>query len=196
MKWGVCVKARAAWLALAALLALACAARPDPTPTPERWTPAHCAEADALEAALRAQPDAAAAELRIQLAFGGASDLDLWVTDPSQESVYYFNREARSGGALDVDHGCDGDGPRIETIHFTQPVPGRHRVGVDHPRDCGSGASERVFVVAIDDGLTQRWVRGIVPLGVFRAIQHEFAWPLTPTRVGGSACAELPAQKP
>src|SRR4029453_11922130 len=102
---------------LAALLGLACAsALPKPAPPPT-WTEALSARAAALEAKLATAPRAAGGELVVRLAFEPGADLDLSVSDPRDETIYYANTPARSGGALDADQRCGAEpAERIETV--------------------------------------------------------------------------------
>ena len=79
---------------------------------------------------------APAGALRVELAFGQDADLDLYVTDPLQETVYFANTPSQQGGVLLDDRRCDSPPPRIETVVFEHPPPGRYRVGVDYPRRC------------------------------------------------------------
>jgi hypothetical protein len=103
--------------------------------------------AAALDAPAAAAPDA----LVVRLAFDAAADLDLYVTDPQQETVYFANTPARSGGALDADRTCADAAPRVETVVFEAPLPGRYRVGVDHPASCGRDAGA-AFALRADRG--------------------------------------------
>ena len=82
--------------------------------------------------------------LEIELRFSEAADLDLFVTDPSQEAVYFGNNPSLAGGHLDRDQGCRDqpeerrrdDAPRVERVLFPTPRPGRYRVGVSYDRSC------------------------------------------------------------
>ncbi|RIK89567.1 MAG: hypothetical protein DCC71_25925, partial [Proteobacteria bacterium] len=98
------------------------------------------AEADALARALRSAPAAAGEALVVRLAFDARADLDLYVTDPLTETVYFALSPTRSGGELRADLACDAPAPRIEEVVFATPLAGRYRIGVDHPRSCGESA--------------------------------------------------------
>ena len=114
---------------------------------------------------LRGEPDSAErrrreaapapGELRVELVFGAGADLDLYVTDPAQETVYFANTPlAGSGGRLEADLRCDAAAtPRIETVVFASAPPGRYRVGVDRAGTCeaGGSAAER-FLVTVEFG--------------------------------------------
>ncbi len=60
---------------------------------------------------------------RFNLTWSGASDLDLYVTDPNGETISYQNPSAASGGMLDVD--CTGNctGGNSENITWPQGGP-------------------------------------------------------------------------
>jgi hypothetical protein len=150
--------------------------KPPPLPAPPEWTEALRAEADALEAALAAEPPAPAGELVVRLAFGDGADLDLYVSDPLDETVYYANTPARSGGALDADRRCEHAGRRVETVRFAAPPHGRYRAGVDFPEVCGEGARVAAFALSVDSGGERRLLRGLAEWNVFASRVDEFAY--------------------
>ncbi len=121
---------------------------------------------------LRAPTGLAAApgELRVELVFGAGSDLDLYVTDPAQETVYFANTPARgSAGRLEADLRCDAVAtPRIETVVFERAPAGRYRVGVDRAQTCDTGSSAaEPFLVAVELAGQRREVRGEILRGQF-----------------------------
>lgn len=162
--------------ALAALaLSLGCAVLPG---AQSRRENALERETGALVVAL-SQDDAALVQpgaLRVRLAFGARADLDLYVTDPAAETVYFANTPAQSGGRLERDLRCDAPAPRIERVAFRPAPPGRYRVGVDYPRACGD-AAPTPFIVAVEYGSVQREQRGTAQPGRFDPIVLEFELP-------------------
>ncbi|HEB90453.1 MAG TPA: hypothetical protein ENI85_12850 [Deltaproteobacteria bacterium] len=80
-------------------------------------------------------------DLVVRLAYGPEADLDLFVTDPDQEAVYFANSPSRSGGRLVADRRCGDPAPRIEVVHYPRPIGGRYRVGVDFHRRCEGPSS-------------------------------------------------------
>lgn len=113
-----------------------------------------------------------AGALVVQLAFDGSADLDLYVSDPLQETVYYANTPSRSGGFLDRDRTCNDAAPRVETIVFERPPPGRYRVGVEHAMPCGADAAAPFGVRALHG--EQRFERsGVLPPRRFEPIVLE-----------------------
>jgi hypothetical protein len=143
---------------------------------PARWTAELEAEAAQLEAALAKAPPANAGELRVRLAFGAAADLDLYVTDPLDETIYFANERAAAGGRLVADARCDSASPRIEEIVFAAPKPGRYRIGVDYMvwrEACGEQPAVVAYVLAIDGPAGPRRERGLARRGLFDARRLE-----------------------
>jgi hypothetical protein len=133
-------------------------------------------EASALVVAL-SRDEAAVPEpgsVRVRLAFGEGADLDLYVTDPAAETVYYANTPAQSGGRLERDVRCGAAAPRVETVTFRPAPAGRYRVGVDYPEPCDGDAEPVSYVVAVEYGSTQREQRGVALPGRFQVIVLEF----------------------
>ena len=135
-----------------------------------KWTPALEAEAARLEAELAKTPAPAPGTLRIRLAFGAAADLDLYVTDPLAETIYFANERAASGGRLVADARCDTPAPRSEEIVFEAPRPGTYRIGVDYMvyrAQCGAQPAVVPYVLAIDGPAGRRLERGLARRGIF-----------------------------
>lgn len=102
---------------------------------------AAAALASAIEQA-RALLSAQGGDVQVSLIWNTTADIDLWVTDPSGERIYYANRTSASGGMLDVD---DRDGMGPENV-FWPPggaPAGTYVVQVDH----WSGASPTGYTV-------------------------------------------------
>ncbi|MEA2624860.1 MAG: hypothetical protein QOD06_905 [Candidatus Binatota bacterium] len=85
-------------------------------------------------------------EVRVVLLWSAPVDLDVFVTDPRQETVYFGNSRSGSGGKLTRDARCPKDpGPaevRMESVSFRKASPGHYRVGVDFPNPCGTDFEE------------------------------------------------------
>ena len=165
-------------LAIAACVAIAlaqgCAASKTPPPAPAKL--AGGAAADALARSLDAPHEAAAGAFVVRLAFDASADLDLYVTDPLTETVYFANTPVRSGGALAADRTCDDSPPRVETVVFERPPPGRYRIGVDHIRSCGA-VQPAPFAVRAQLGARRVDATGALPLGRFDPIVLELDLP-------------------
>lgn len=137
---------------------------------------ARAAEANELAAQLAAVAVASLnpGEIRVRLVFGEAADLDLYVTDPRQETVYFANSPSRSGGRLERDVRCGEPPPRIETIEFASAAPGRYRVGVDFPPEVCSEVKGAVgFVVVFESHGERREKRLSIRPGEFLPIVLE-----------------------
>ena len=119
--------ANRSWL-LAALLASGCG-RAGPVPE------------------LAPSPQAAAEPLRIQLSFGPEAELDLWVTDPAGETVYFANpRSNATGGALEADRRCGDPGfspDRDDRFPAGTARPLPHRRGLSRALWIGAGPAAR-----------------------------------------------------
>jgi hypothetical protein len=117
--------------------------------------------------------------LLVQLAFGAEADLDLYVTDPLLETVYFANHESKSGGKISDDVRCDKQAFRIEEVRieevwFDAPMPGRYRVGVDYPEQCNGNEEPAVYVISVLRDGKRREVRGSVSLRRFEVVVLEF----------------------
>jgi hypothetical protein len=111
--------------------------------------------------------------LQVSLTFGDAADLDLYVTDPLQETVYFANSPSHSGGALESDRRCDAPAPRVEVVRFEWPLAGRYRVGVDYPERCRAAKDPIPFLVVVDAHGQRHERRGTIELGQFLPIVVE-----------------------
>ena len=132
------------------------------------------AEAAQLAAALdRESVPVAEGELRVRLAFGAAADLDLYVTDPLQETVYFANNPSRAGGRLLRDKRCDAEAPRVETVRFPAARAGVYRIGIDFPERCDAGDEPAAFAVRVEREGGSEERRGTVQPLHFLAIVHE-----------------------
>lgn len=172
--WSTLVAAAATALLFAAA---GCDGGPPPGPVvaePPEWTPERTRAAQALAELLAASEPAVTEGLRVRLAFGAEADLDLYVTDPSEETVYYANTPSRTGGALFEDQRCAHPAPRVETVQFPAPLaPGRYRIGVDYPRACDEAREPAPFAVAVDGPAGRTLHRGLVQHQVFEPIVVE-----------------------
>lgn len=159
-------------LVLAGLLA--CDDGPPPGPVvlaPPAWTPERAAAAEALATQLAAL--SADGGVAIRLAFGPEADLDLYVTGPLEETVYYANTPSRIGGELVQDRRCEHAGTRIEEVRFPV-IPGRYRVGVDYARGCGETRAPAPFALQVDAPTGRESRLGIAIHQVFEPIVFEF----------------------
>lgn len=163
---------RAALATLLSIVLVACRSAPPPR---ELLLVELASEATTLEQALAQQLEPAPGALRFALAFGADADLDLFVTGPLHESVYFANTPSAIGGVLEADLLCGATVPRIESISYPNSPPGRYRVGIDFPKRCDKGDDAVPFAVTVqragDAPLAA--TRGIIYPGEFLAIVLE-----------------------
>jgi hypothetical protein len=120
--------------------------------------------------------------LVFRLAFASEVDLDLYVTDPLLETVYFANHHTQTGGALVNDARCGVDDvdqprvdqPRVEEIRFDRPYAGRYRVGVDFPERCDGGDGPAGYAVSVVGAGSSYAARGSIELEQFEVVVLEF----------------------
>jgi uncharacterized protein YfaP (DUF2135 family) len=124
--------------------------------------------------------------LHVLLAWDAPVDLDLYVTDPSWETVYFGNTPSRAGGRLENDVRCDTlneVGQQAEWVRFPEPKDGPYRVGVDFIDACASDVEAVPFrvVVALDGERRER--TGTVRLERFQPTFLQFEIEAAGTRI-------------
>jgi len=145
---------------LAAALALAsgaCTARSGPPPPPP--------------------PLPSDGALHVILSWSAPVDLDLYLTDPAGESLYFGNNPTRAGARLTHDARCADlahSGGAVEHAVVVAPPPGRYRVGVDYLDDCGSGIDVVPFSLAVGRGADRRDGSGDAHRRLFNVVVLEF----------------------
>jgi hypothetical protein len=105
-----------------------------------------------------AAPEPPQPGVTVTLRWTAPVDLDLYVTDPALETVYFANPRTASGGVLERDARCAGrePGEQVERARWTSPPPGRYRVGVDFLETCGGAAEEVPYSLLVEvDGVRQ-----------------------------------------
>jgi hypothetical protein len=156
---------RAIWMLIAASAVAGCSAKPVAGPAPAAIAPA----------AVRASG------VRVTLLWSSPVDLDLYVTDPSLETVYFANSPSQTGGRLERDVTCKsvggGAGNLMERAEWAKASKGRYRVGVDFMEDCGSEIDETEFRVVIEASGTRRERAAKVLKGRFQPVVLEFDVP-------------------
>lgn len=157
------------------MLAIAFAACRSAPPPREAELERRHVEVGELEAVAAEAARSDGGELRFALAFGGEADLDLFVTGPRQETVYFANTPSAVGGELEADLRCDAPAPRAEIVTFRDAPAGRYRVSVDFPRRC-DGEAEGAAPYAVHvarDGVALGATHGIIRPGEFLTIVLE-----------------------
>ena len=154
---GSVMQARFPWLALAAIL-YGCGGRAVTLPAPPALDPM-------------------AEGVVVSLTWNAPVDLDLYVTDPTWETLYFANNPTRAGGRLERDVRCDAlraGRPSLERARIVAVRPGPYRIGVDFIDACGNGDGEVSFHVAADVDGVRREATGKVALQEFRIIALAF----------------------
>jgi len=128
---------------------------------------------------LRAAPPPAGAVV-VRLAFDAGADLDLYVTGPRRETVYFANTPTRIGGRLEADQRCDAPAPRIETVVFPDPWPGPYRVGVDFPESCDGRDAAVGFAIDLHSSAGHSTHTARLRPGEFEPIVLEWVEPAAP----------------
>jgi hypothetical protein len=87
-------------------------------------------------------------DIQITLGWNNTSDLDLWVTDPNNETIYWAESSSSSGGWLDYDD-TDGYGPENIFWDSGNSIPGVYKVEVDYYS--GTGTAEYWVYVKVNN---------------------------------------------
>ena len=115
----------------------------------------------------------------VTLRWSASVDLDLCVTDPALETVYFGNPRTASGGRLERDARCvDGaTGEHLELVRWERPPPGRYRIAVDFIERCAGRGDEAAYELTVDVDDRRIDVPGRARLGVRDARVLEFMVP-------------------
>lgn len=91
--------------------------------------------------------------VRVTLSWTNQVDMDLHVTEPDGNEIFYGNPAAPSGGRLDVDVQCRGSGGIENTMWDpgTQPQSGTYTVWVDEFTQCGDGPAAWQLQAFVND---------------------------------------------
>jgi hypothetical protein len=110
--------------------------------------------------------------------WGAPVDLDLYLTDPTWETVYFANNPSRTGARLLRDARCGdvaaSDPVFVELAAMTDPLPGRYRIGVDFIDACKAPHDPVSFRVVADYDGVRRETVGTIRLEEFQPIVVEF----------------------
>jgi hypothetical protein len=114
----------------------------------------------------------------VALVWSAPVDLDLYLTDPTWETVYFANNPSRAGARLLRDTRCRDLAPSesafMELAAVTEPTPGAYRVGVDFIDACKGKPDPVGFRVVAEYGGVRRETTGTVRLAEFQPIVVEF----------------------
>jgi hypothetical protein len=161
-KYGGAPTRGTSWALLGITALLGCAAKPSAQPLPP------------------APATAAAPGVRVLILWSAPVDLDLYVTDPSLETIYFGNPVSGTGGRLERDVTCgtlEGGATGqslVEAVEWDSPRPGRYRVGIDFIDACGSHIEEAEFRVVTEVRGNRRTQTGRVRRARFQPLVIEF----------------------
>lgn len=91
------------------------------------------------------------------------TDVDLWVTDPNNERVYYAHKRSKIGGTLDIDI-TNGYGP--ETFTLPKAAPGEYTVQIQY---FGGNRPTMARVVVLLFSGTPREKKYVFPAFLFKS---------------------------
>ncbi len=108
--------------------------------------------------------------VQITLAWNSGADIDLYVTDPYNETIYYGHTSSQSGGQLDHDGRGDcvrGAGnPTVENVYWNnQPPRGNYGVEIHNYSGCNValGPTSTVLSIAVGGQVLGSYSYGISP---------------------------------
>ncbi len=99
-------------------------------------------------------------QVQITAAWQGPADVDLHVTDPGGEHIYYGHRGSASGGQLDRDAnaGCGGGGVAVENVFWGGAAPpGQYAARVHLYGACGMPAVNVTLSVSVGGRVLGSW---------------------------------------
>lgn len=119
-----------------------------------------------------------AAGLRVMLTWDGTADLDLYLTGPSWETVYFGNNPSSEGGKLERDVRCadlsEAGEPPLESATFAEPAAGHYRIGVDYMEACGGQSDPQPYRLLVEYGGVRHEQVGVARHHEFVPIVLEF----------------------
>ena len=145
-----------------------------------------CCLAPTAATAQEAHPNApavvqgASEDLVVLLSWQAPVDLDLFLTGPSGETIYFGNRKARTGHHINNETTCDTlapTGPYRESATIPHAATGLYRVSVDYIFDCGSGIEDLDASVSLTNKSTGKPLGGnsfSVSLQKLKTVAWEF----------------------
>jgi hypothetical protein len=77
--------------------------------------------------------------IQIELTWDGDADLDLHVTDPYGETLYYFHPNSQSGGTFEDDRECYNNNGQPERVLYNDgnAAAGNYQISIHYFRPCG-----------------------------------------------------------
>jgi hypothetical protein len=148
----------------------------DPEAEREAALAAALEEARALAGQAAAELPTESDGLVFRMFFDRSVDLDLYVTDPLDETVYFAKHDTATGGRLVRDVRCESPAEvgGVEEIRFDDPYPGKYRVGIDFPEGCNGPEPFAGFAVSVEGAGESHAAHGAVELQRFEVVVLEF----------------------
>ena len=133
---------------------------PVPTPTPRPSATPTLSPTQTPELTSTRVQTLGTGDVQVTLLWDSVNDLDLWVTDPAGETIFYSHDRSASNGELDVDAnpGCGGvTSSPVENIFWpTGDAPqGTYKVSVQYFRVCQPAAWTPFTIRLLVDGQIQ-----------------------------------------
>ncbi|HMV67020.1 MAG TPA: proprotein convertase P-domain-containing protein [Myxococcota bacterium] len=107
-------------------------------------------------------------DVRVSLVWDNRNDLDLYVTSPSGETVYFSHKQSACGGALDVDRNIGGETlTPVENIRWVKGTApdGQYRVKVQNFRFHEPDQAPTPFRVEVEVGGDLQMYEGVISPG-------------------------------
>jgi len=109
--------------------------------------------------------------IQITLAWNSGADIDLYVTDPYNETISYQDTTSNSGGQLDHDGRGDcvqntGGNPTVENVYWNgQPPRGNYAVEIHNYSGCNTamGQTNTTLSIAVGGRILGSYAYGIYP---------------------------------
>ncbi len=122
---------------------------PEPTPTVQPT-------ATQLPPTVTPEPELGTGDVKVTLRWNSLNDLDLFVTDPSGNKIFFNRRSVPSGGKLDVDSNAQCaehvTGTPVENIYWPRNAAplGSYSVHVYYYKQCAVSPLSETFTVRTD----------------------------------------------
>lgn len=124
----------------------------------------------------------ASGAMQVTLSWQGSADLDLYVLEPSGETVHHTNPRSGSGARLDHEGrgGCRANAahPAIENVYWAaDPQPGRYEVTLHYWGECNSaaGSLDATLSVSVGGKVFQTYRVNLVPGDRLMLVAFEMA---------------------
>ena len=115
--------------------------------------------------------------IQVTASWRGAPDIDLRITDPSGEEVYFGHRQSASGAQMDMDANgeCTPSRPTAENVRWATQTPptGRYEIKLTAFDLCGAADASATISVSVGGRVVGAWTAN------FTYPRQEYVFPLT-----------------